>query len=131
MIYVEPTTEEQRIVVPVQYGYVEGGDDVRLFILSTVDLKAFEANRATEGGAFAFSSYSEAFRIGLPKDVTLTADGRYLILPTKFNNAPVEGSWEYRLLQGSKVLGSGCCQVGGYDAQVTEYDKPIQYEQYQ
>ena len=130
MIYIESTTEEQRIALPVPYGYEEGGDDVRLFILSTVDLKAFEVNRATEGGAFAFSSYSEAFRIGLPKDVTLTADGRYLILPVKFNNAPVVGSWEYRLIQGAKVLGGGCCQVGDYEPQVTQYDKPIQYEQY-
>lgn len=130
MIYIESTTNQQTITLPVPYGYTSG-DAVRLLILSTVDLAQLEANPALLGGSFSQASFSSAFRIGEPSAVRVSADGRYITIDVRFYEAPVEGSWEYLLEQGGKALGHGCVRVGDYVADRAEYDKPIVYEQYQ
>ena len=131
MIYIESTTNRQTIIAPTPYGYAEGGEPVRIALLSTVDLWEFSAQIATLGGSFNASSFSSAFRIGEAGAVRQTADGMYLIFDVSFAPAPAVGSWEYRLLQGNRLLGGGCAQVGDYIAEREEYDKPIVYEQYQ
>lgn len=129
MIYIQSTTNPQTITLPVPYGYTPG-EDVRLLILSTVDLNLIEGEPELLNGSFSQFSFSSAFRIGDSFLVRLSEDGRYITLYVRFSEAPEEGSWEYMLEQGGKSIGSGCVQVGDYVAERTEYDKPIVYEQY-
>lgn len=131
MIYLTNTTELQEIRIPNAYGYAPGVE-CRLLILSTVDLVEFD-----NGGSYDAAAFSSVFRIGTSSLVTLTEDGRYIDFLVAFDTAPVVGSFEYRLLQGDKLVGGGCCQVGEYgeekdiyEVPTEQYDRTIQYNQY-
>lgn len=41
------------------------------------------------------------------------------------------GEYNYRLASGCAVLSCGLAIVGEYKREITEYEKPIQYEQYE
>lgn len=135
MIYLTNTTELQEIRIPNSYGFT-AGVECRLLILSTVDLVEFD-RRYANGGSYDAAAFSSAFRIGTSSPVTQTADGRYINFLVAFDTAPVVGSFEYRLLQGNKLVGGGCCQVGEYgeeediyEVPTEQYDRTIQYNQY-
>ena len=135
MIYLTATTESQQIIIPNVYGFT-AGVEAQLFILSTVDIVEWE-RRYQNGGSYDSRAFSSAFRIGDGSQATLTPDGRYVIFTVSFRTAPMVGSYEYRLMQGSQLVGGGCCQIGEYgedgdiyEPDVTMYDKSIQYEQY-
>ena len=135
MIYLTSTTEQQTILIPNVYGFTPGMS-AQILLLSTVDLVEFEKLYAN-GGSYDMEAFSAAFRIGTSEPVTLTEDGRYVIFKVAFDEAPLVGSFEYRLLQSDKLVSGGCCQIGAYDTEediyepdVTMYDKTIQYEQY-
>lgn len=135
MIYLQSTTERQQIMIPNAYGFRVGQEAV-LYILSTVDLVEFE-KRIANGGSFDFESFSSAFRIGEAVAAQLTDDGLYVRYYVAFDQAPVVGSFEYRLLQDGKLVGGGCCQVGVYgeeqeiyEVPTVDYDRTIQYNQY-
>lgn len=135
MIYLTSTTERKTIMIPNAYGFREGGDAV-LLLLSTVDLLEFE-RRIASGGSFDYEAFSSAFRIGEAAAAQLTADGLYVRYYVSFDRAPVVGSFEYRLLQDGTLVGGGCCQVGKYgeeqeiyEVPTEQFDKTIQYEQY-
>ena len=135
MIYLESTTESQQILIPNAYGFTPGGE-AQLLILSTVDLVEF-ARRYANGGSYDAAAFSSAFRIGTSDPVILTADGRYVKFVVAFDEAPQVGSYEYRLLQGGKLAGGGCCLIGKYGEQTEVYEVPtvdyemtIQYQQY-
>ena len=135
MIYLASTTERQQIMIPNAYGFRVGQEAV-LYILSTVDLVEF-AKLIANGGSFDGMSFSAAFRIGDAVSAHLTPDGLYVKYYVGFDQAPVVGSWEYRLLQDGKLVGGGCCLIGKYgeaqevyDVPTMDYDRTIQYNQY-
>lgn len=135
MIYLQSTTERQQIMIPNAYGF-RAGQEAMLYILSTVDLVEFE-KRIANGGSFDALAFSAAFRIGEAVSAQLTEDGLYVRYYVGFNEAPVVGSWEYRLLQDGKLVGGGCCLIGKYgedqevyEVPTVEYDRTIQYQQY-
>lgn len=135
MIYLTSTTELQEILIPNVYGFTPGGE-CQLLILSTVDLVEF-TKRYANGGSYDALAFSAAFRIGTSAPVTLTEDGRYVVFNVAFDQSPVVGSWEYRLLQDGKLVSGGCCQVGEYgeeqeiyEVPTVDYDRTIQYNQY-
>lgn len=135
MIYLQSTTERQQIMIPNAYGFRAGAESM-LLILSTVDLVEFQKRYST-GGSFDAQAFSSAFRIGDSVAAQLTEDGLYVKYYVSFSEAPVVGSWEYRLLQDGKLVGGGCCLIGKYgedqevyEVPTVEYDRTIQYNQY-
>lgn len=135
MIYLQSTTVRQSIMIPNAYGFRAGKEAV-LYIISTVDLAAWD-DTIKSGGSFDARSFSAAFRIGYAVTAQLSADGLYIRYYVQFNVAPVVGSFEYRLVQDGKLVGSGCCQVGKYgekqdiyEVPTVDYDRTIQYNQY-
>lgn len=135
MIYLTSTTESQQILIPNTYGFTPGVAS-QLLILSTVDLVEFEREYMSNG-SYDSRAFSAAFRISDPSGAQLTPDGRYIIFAVAFDTAPVVGSFEYRLIQAGKIVSGGCCQVGRYgeeegiyEVPVEQFDKTIQYEQY-
>ena len=135
MIYLTSTTERQAIMIPNAYGFRVGQESV-LYILSTVDLAAWE-EAYNNGGSFDARAFSSAFRIGGAVTAQLTEDGLFVRFYVQFDEAPMVGSWEYRLLQDGKLVGGGCCLIGKYgedqevyEVPTVEYDRTIQYNQY-
>lgn len=108
MIYLDHTTQPQRVLVPVA-GAVPGAGKVTLVLKSTVNLVSeewgYEAPASSPGLYLGFS----------------------VTLPEGFPS----GSCEYELLSDGKVLASGVAQVGVYPSvSYGQYEREVEYEQY-
>lgn len=107
MVFLEHTQQAQTVAVP--YELAASGDPVSLDLVSTVNRTVYK----------------------VPVTATLSAAGRYwnvtltLTLP-----ALQEGSYEYALRSANEVLATGCAKIGSYAAETEQYDKVIEYEQY-
>lgn len=108
MIYLDHTTQPQRVLVPVA-GAVPGTGKVALVLKSTVDLVSeewgYEAPASSPGLYLGFT-------VTLPEGFPL-------------------GSCEYELLSDGNVLASGVAQVGVYPSvSYGQYEREVEYEQY-
>lgn len=107
MIYLKHTTDAQAVLVPATGA--EPVEGLALVLRSTVDLISSEWAYAT----------------------ATTSPGLYLSFTVNLPEGFPEGSCEYELTAGGKVLSSGVAQVGGYPAfETVQYEKEIIYEQY-
>ena len=109
MIYLKNTSARQQVRLPYN-GLMEGAETPRLGIWSTTDAReAYDAGWHDYGRSDAL--YLEGW-VKLPKG-----------LP--------DGEYEYKLVQGSQVLGSGVCQIGKYEAvPVQKGNTTIEFKQY-
>ena len=108
MIYLQNITESQVLFVPKD-GAFPGGDLVLVFkAKSTIDLSV-EINQ----GVIDLQTSNLYFRIA----VTLPEG-----LP--------DGEYEYSLMNGENILSSGLLVIGE-NSHPSEYNKEIQYEQYE
>lgn len=105
MIYLDNTDQAQTVAIPCELA--ASGAPVSLSLVSTVD------HTVTEVGVIATQSEG-----GRYWNVTLT-------LPTM-----PEGSYEYRLDAAADVIATGCARIGSYAADRKEYNKVIEYKQY-
>lgn len=104
MIYLVNTTEAQEVQIPNNGAEVSGG--LHMMIKSTID----KTERMMDVADLALSSLYHSIAVSLP---SRTASGEY----------------EYALADDDKVLATGLLVVG-YEANVDEYNKTIEYEQY-
>lgn len=107
MIYLANTSEPQSVAIPVEEPW--DGTTGTMTLRSTFDAVDIAVG-ITSAEPSEFGHYA-LLTVTLPID-----------LP--------DGSYEYRLTIGDKVLAGGCCTIGDYTPAVTRYEKTVEYEQY-
>lgn len=106
MIYLEHTTDAQVVYIPRDNADAAG--TLQFSLRSTVDL----------------DTVIDAVVLGL------NLFTRYYSVAVRLPDGCPSGEYEYTLTAGGDMVSTGCARINDPE-QVDEYDKPIQYEQYE
>lgn len=126
MIYIKNTHKSQGIVLPVSVTADGAQGAFRFFMVNTVNL-------STDIAAYLRTNdFNADFNMDfahLPEPI-MSAGGQFynftLDLPRDFQG----GTYEYALMLGDRILSQGVAQVGDFENNDEQYNKDLQYEQY-
>lgn len=128
MIYIENTTDLQRMMIPVSVKDTSAlGESYRFVLYNTINLTRPLEEYVRTGGDFN-RDFSLDFAIS--GDLRLSDGGSFYIFNLSLYDALPTGSYEYAFIGGEKILSKGVAMVGEIKNNDEQYNKEIQYEQY-
>lgn len=128
MIYIENTTDLQRMMIPVSVRDTSAlGESYRFILYNTINLSKPLEEYVRTGGDFN-RDFSLDFAIS--GDLRLSDGGSFYIFNLSLYDALPTGSYEYAFIGGEKILSKGVAMVGEIKNNDSQYNKEIQYEQY-
>lgn len=128
MIYIENTTDLQRMRIPVSVADTNAlGATYRFILYNTINLSRPLEEYVRTGGDFN-NDFSLDFAIS--GDLRLSDGGSFYLFDLGLYETLPTGSYEYAFIGGEKILSKGVAMVGEIKNNDEQYNKEIQYEQY-
>lgn len=134
MIYIKNNRNVQTVRIPASGALARGG--VRLTLLNTIDRKTYEVYGKRGAGYVKFVDangkdfHDSANRQFMVSDGSDTGARLYYTVTLRLPVGIPDGEYEYTATAAQRTVSCGLICVGDFRPAVTNYDNPIEYEQY-